>query len=66
MAGTVHELNNSELTEKIKQEAAEAAKELTETAGLKPGSIVVIGCSTSEVLGKNMGTWSVPEAGQAV
>lgn len=66
MAGTVHELNNSELAEKIKQEAAEAAEELTETAGLKPGSIVVIGCSTSEVLGKNMGTWSVPEAGQAV
>ena len=42
-----------------------ALEELTEKAKLKKGSIVVIGCSTSEVLGAKIGTHSSPDtAGQ--
>ncbi|MBO5410230.1 MAG: TIGR01440 family protein [Clostridia bacterium] len=40
----------------IFNQAQAAAKELTEKAGLKSGDIVVIGCSTSEVLGERIGT----------
>lgn len=38
-----------------------AAEELIEKAGLKKGDIVVVGCSTSEVLGSKIGTDSSPE-----
>lgn len=40
----------------IFNQAQAAAKELTEKAGLRSGDIVVIGCSTSEVLGERIGT----------
>lgn len=66
MVGIVHELNNEALLKRIRAEAAEAAEELADIARLKAGSIAVIGCSTSEVVGHNMGSWSVPEAGRAV
>lgn len=39
--------------------------ELVEKANVRPGSIVVVGCSTSEVLGAKIGTNSSPDtAGQ--
>lgn len=38
-----------------------ALEELTQKAKLKKGSIVVIGCSTSEVLGAKIGTHSSPD-----
>lgn len=38
-----------------------ALEELTQKAKLKKGSIVVIGCSTSEVLGAKIGTNSSPD-----
>ena len=38
-----------------------AIEELYEKANLKPGSIVVVGCSTSEVLGSKIGTNSNPD-----
>ena len=42
-----------------------AIEELVQKANIKPGSIVVIGCSTSEVLGAKIGTNSSPDtAGQ--
>ncbi len=40
----------------IFEQARSAANELMEKANLKPGNIVVIGCSTSEVLGEKIGT----------
>ena len=40
----------------IFNQAQAAAKELTEKAELRSGDIVVIGCSTSEVLGERIGT----------
>ncbi|WP_033398537.1 TIGR01440 family protein [Desulfospira joergensenii] len=40
--------------------------ELLEVAGLKPGKLLVVGCSTSEIVGKRIGTASVKEIAQAV
>ncbi|MBQ7827461.1 MAG: TIGR01440 family protein [Clostridia bacterium] len=46
---------------KIYKETGAGIAELWEKAGLKKGDIVVIGCSTSEVVGSTIGTNSSPE-----
>lgn len=46
---------------KIKEECILAANDLIEKAHLKKGDIVVVGCSTSEVLGSKIGTDSSPD-----
>ncbi len=66
MAGTVHEVENHALIAEVEREAANAAQELVEAARLHRGQIVVIGCSTSEVVGHQVGSWSTPEAAQAI
>lgn len=66
MVGIVHELQDSGLLEQIRQEAAAAARQLVEAARLHKGQIVVIGCSTSEVVGHQVGSWSTPEAANAI
>ena len=35
-------------------------------AHLRQGQIVVVGCSTSEVVGRRVGSWSTPEIAQAI
>ena len=50
----------------IKQEAYSAAKEIIEIGKLKKGQILVIGCSTSEVIGDKIGTNSSPETANAI
>lgn len=50
----------------IADEAYRAAKELIEVAKLKKGQILVIGCSTSEVAGAGIGTFSSPEVAEVV
>ena len=45
----------------IAQECISAANDLIEKAKLKKGDIVIIGCSTSEVLGSRIGTDSSPD-----
>lgn len=52
--------------EKIKEQAATAIKELVEIAGLRCGDILVIGCSSSEIMGGTIGHDSSLEAAQAV
>lgn len=47
-------------------QAKAALEELAEKAKLKPGSIAVIGCSTSEVLGAKIGTNSNPDAAKQI
>ena len=67
MAGTmIHEAESAEVLAQIKQDAATAAAQLAEAAGLRKGQIVVIGCSSSEVVGKLVGSWSTPEVGRAI
>ena len=52
--------------EQYKQQAAAAALELVERAKLRAGQIVVVGCSTSEVTGHRIGSFSAPEIGKAL
>ena len=48
------------------EEAYQAARELLEIAHLSAGSLMVVGCSTSEVAGEKIGTYSSPQLAQAV
>ena len=66
MAGIVHELEQKGLHERVRQEAANAAAQLAEAAHLHKGQIVVVGCSTSEVVGRKVGSWSTPEVARAI
>ena len=43
-----------------------AMEELVEKAKVKPGQIVVVGCSTSEVLGAKIGTNSNPDTAKQI
>lgn len=52
--------------EQIKTETEKAVRELLERTALKKGSIVVVGCSSSEILGEHIGKGSSPETGAAV
>ena len=49
---------------KIYLEAAAATGELIEKAGLKKGQVLVVGCSTSEVMGRSIGSFSSPETAE--
>ena len=66
MAGTVHTVENEGLLDQVRQQAAEAARQLVEAARLHKGQIVVVGCSSSEVVGHQVGSWSSPQIGQAI
>ena len=66
MAGAIHNVENTTLLVQIKEDAAAAARQLSEAAHLRPGQIVVIGCSSSETVGHQVGSWSTPEVGQAI
>ncbi len=50
----------------IREQAALAARELCEKAKLKSGQIVVVGCSSSEICGRKVGSASSPEVADAV
>lgn len=52
--------------EEIQTAAANAMTELIEVSKLRPGALVVVGCSSSEILGEKIGKGSSPEAAQAV
>ena len=52
--------------ENIKLEAEKAVIELLEVSGLRAGDILVIGCSSSEILGAHIGKGGSLEAAQAV
>jgi len=52
--------------EEIRKQAAAAAGEICEAAKLAPGSILVVGCSTSEIIGSRIGSDSNPDVAAAV
>ena len=52
--------------EQIISDAKCAITELYERSNLKEGDLVVIGCSSSEILGENIGKGSSPDAAKAV
>ncbi len=51
---------------KLKTECETAILDLIEKANLKKGDIVVVGCSTSEVLGSKLGTNSSPDTAKVL
>lgn len=56
---------NEDMT-RIGEEAYRAAREILEAAALKEGQILVVGCSTSEVGGARIGTYSSPDLAEVV
>ena len=52
--------------EEIKQAAAAAMSELLVESKLKPGALVVVGCSSSEILGDQIGTATNLDSANAV
>ena len=51
--------------EEIESQARTLVTELLEQANLKPGALFVVGCSSSEMVGKRIGKGSSMEAAQA-
>lgn len=54
------------MTDSIKEQAAAACRELCETAKLRKGQILVVGCSSSEVCGDRIGSNSNVEVAEEV
>lgn len=50
----------------IEEEAAAVASEVCDLAGLKTGQVLVIGCSSSEVVGERVGTHSSMDVAEAL
>lgn len=48
----------------LKQQAAAAAREILDIAKLEPGDILVVGCSSSETVGKRIGSDSNEDVGR--
>ena len=57
----IYHLEVSSMKSVIYQQTKAVIDELSQKAGLKAGQIVVVGCSTSEVLGSKIGTNSNPD-----
>ncbi|MBR5524524.1 MAG: TIGR01440 family protein [Clostridia bacterium] len=54
------------MLEKIKNDATAAVTELLAVSGLKAGDLLVIGCSSSEMVGEKIGTHSSVDAAAAL
>lgn len=54
------------MMEQIKAEAAAAVRELLDVSGIKAGEMLVVGCSSSEVVGERIGKGSSLDAAQAI
>lgn len=54
------------MTEAVEKQAREAMETLLAQAKCRPGDLVVVGCSSSEIIGSKIGTASSPEIAQAV
>lgn len=52
--------------DEIKESARSAMAELLLAAEPRPGGLVVVGCSSSEIMGERIGKGSTPEAARAV
>lgn len=50
----------------IREQAEQAVRGLLEAAKLRPGDLLVIGCSSSEIMGERIGKGSSVEAAEAV
>lgn len=57
---------DNDFLNKIKIESHDATEELCKIAKLTKGNLLVIGCSSSEVAGEKIGTFSSPDVAQAL
>ena len=62
----IQEKSEIKMLEEIKRQAESAILELLSTANLGPGDLLVIGCSSSEIVGERIGKGSSVEAAEAV
>lgn len=65
-AGISTEKETKDQLMEIKAQVRRAAAELLEAANLKPGQILVVGCSSSEIAAHQIGSFSSAEIGRAV
>lgn len=61
----MRENNSKEFLDTIFNEAAKLTEEVITKAGLTDGDILVVGCSSSEIVGKGIGTYSSLDAAEA-
>lgn len=54
------------MLDQVRNEARGAAEQICEAAKLRKGQILVVGCSTSEILGDKIGSHSSPETAKIV
>lgn len=66
MGTNTYTIDDKKLLDEIAKGCKSLAEEVCEKASLKSGQIIIVGCSTSMVLGKYMGTYSVPEVGEVI
>lgn len=64
--GVSEEHETMEQLEEIKNAVKQVLTELFESAKMKPGQILVVGCSSSEIASHRIGSYSSAEIGQAV
>ena len=57
---------SSDFVEKLKSDAEKVISEVVAASKIKKGQLFVIGCSSSEMIGKRMGTMSSADAAEAV
>lgn len=60
------EASMERMTEEAERVLETCVAELKQAGGLEAGSVIVLGCSTSEVAGGRIGKASVPELGQVL
>ena len=59
-------MDKHQLEAEARQVLSACVKELKAVGNLPAGSLIVLGCSTSEVTGANIGKGSVPELGEII
>lgn len=65
-AGISTEKETADQLREIRAQVRRAAAELLEEAALKPGQILVVGCSSSEIASHKIGSYSSEEIGETV
>ena len=63
--GISKEIETAGQLEELRQEVRIAAEELLSAANMKPGQILVVGCSSSEIASHKIGSYSSAEIGKA-
>lgn len=59
-------MHDAEFLEQVRRQVGQAVAELCEVVNLSTGTILVVGCSTSEVIGARMGTAGSEAVAEAV